>query len=100
MSQISTPAPADQSGNPLAEGRTIAVLAGPVLVIVQCIRPAAAYRLSIRNAAGFEIAELSYSLASESVIRSAARTATILFRGGYSVAEVIALLAITQEVAR
>lgn len=88
MSQATAPAP-------LADGETIAAQAGSVIVVVQCIRPGAAYRLSIRYAgSGFEVPELSRSFPAEDTARRAARTATVLFRAGVTVAQALDLLAV------
>lgn len=98
VSQINTTAPA---GNPLAtEGGTITAKAGPVLVVVQTIRPNASYRLRILNTDGFEVDELSQSFPFEGTARRAARTATVLFRAGFTVREVIAMCSAIREVAR
>jgi hypothetical protein len=80
---------------PLADGETIAVQAGSVIVAVQCVRPGAAYRLSIRYASsGFEVDALSRAFPAEHTARSAARTATVLFRAGITVQQAIDLLAV------
>ncbi|MCW2899188.1 MAG: hypothetical protein JWO67_1453 [Streptosporangiaceae bacterium] len=98
MSQTNTTAPAS---NPLAvEGGTITAKAGPVLVVVQTIRPNASFRLRILNADGFEIDELSQSFPFEGTARRAARTAVILFRAGFTVREVVAMSLAIREVAR
>lgn len=89
-----------QTSTPLTDGQTLAIRAGSVIVAVQCIRPNAAYRLSIRNTDGFEITELSRSFGGEDTARNVARVITVLLRGGYSVAELIALASLAQEVGR
>lgn len=99
MSQTNTTTPANRPG-PLADGETIAVEAGSVIVVVQCVRPGAAYRFAVRNTDGFEIEELSRSFAFEGTARRAARTAVILFRSGFTVREVIAMCLAIREVAR
>lgn len=97
MSQTVSP----PKGNPLAhEGSTITAKAGPVLVVVQTIRPNASYRLRILNTDGFEIDELSQSFPFEGTARRAARTATVLFRGGFTVREVVAMVLALRGVAR
>ena len=79
----------------LADGETIAADAGAVVVAVQCIRPRASYRLSIRYAAsGAEVDGLSRSYVDEHVARAAARTATVLFRSGLTVIQALDLLSL------
>jgi hypothetical protein len=98
MTQTNTAAPAS---NPLAvEGGTITAKAGPVLVVVQTIRPNAAYRLRILDMNGFEVGDLSQSFPFEGTARRAARTATVLFRGGFTVREVVAMVLALRGVAR
>jgi hypothetical protein len=84
---------------PLAEGATISAAAGPVVVSVQCIRPGFAYRLSVARAGfgGFanrEVDALCRSFADERTARHAARTATLLFRHGLTVDQVVELVAL------
>jgi hypothetical protein len=75
------------------DGQQIGADAGAVTVVVQRVR-VGAYRLSIRHAAtGFEVDELSRSYASERAARRAARTATVLFRGGLTVIDALDMLA-------
>jgi hypothetical protein len=84
---------------PLAEGATISAAAGPVVVSMQCVRPGFAYRLSVTRGgfggfAGREVEELCRSFADEHTARQAARTATLLFRHGMTVDQVVELVAL------
>lgn len=87
------PATTHPHTQPLADGHTIAVDAGPVTIAVQCIRPGHAYRLSIRHrSSSAEIGELSRSYPTEHQARHAARVATTLFRAGWNVQDVLNLI--------
>jgi hypothetical protein len=84
---------------PLTEGATISAVAGPVVVSVQCIRPGYAYRPSVARPGfgGFanrEVEELCRSFPDERTARRAARTATLLFRHGLTVDQVVELVAL------
>jgi hypothetical protein len=84
---------------PLADGQTVSAAAGPVVVSVQCIRPGFAYRLAVARP-GFggyadrEVDALCRSFADERTARRAARTATLLFRHGMTVDQVVELVAL------
>ena len=75
----------------LADGQTLAVDAGPVVVAVQCVRLGAAYRLSIRRGStGAEVDELCRSHPAERT----ARVAAALFRSGMTVEQVLGMVAV------
>lgn len=79
---------------PLTDGQTITALAGPVTITVQAVRVGHAYHCSIRYAStGFEIPELSRSYPTEVEARRSARVATTLFRSGWTVNDVLDLIA-------
>jgi hypothetical protein len=90
--------PAVTTKTPLAAGQTITTVAGPVVISVQCIRPGYAYRLSVARTgfggyANCEVAALCRSFPDERTARQAARTATLLFRHGMTVDQVVELVA-------
>ncbi len=85
---------AHTTAQPLADGQTLAAEAGPVIVAVQCIRLGESYRLSIRRrSTGAEVDELSRSLPTECATRCSARMATVLFRSGWTVQQMLDALA-------
>jgi hypothetical protein len=80
---------------PLTHGQaiTVKVKEADVFVRVQAIRVGAAYRASVLNGSGFEIDKLTKSYPTETAARHHARMATTLLRAGWTVPELIALVA-------
>ncbi len=75
-------------------GQSITVPAGPVLVAVQRIN-AGALRLSIRDSCtGAEVPDLNWLFPTERSARHAARVAAALFRAGWTVEQVLDLVAV------
>ncbi len=64
--------------------------AGQVDVVMQCVRPDAAYRVSVRyHSTNAEVGDLSKSHLTEDAAREHANTARVLFLGGVTVTEAL-----------
>lgn len=86
-----TTAAAEAPRRPYYDGETRTARAGQVNVAVQRIN-ANAYRVSIRHAStDAEIGDLSRSYPTEALAREVATSATVLFRAGFTVVEVLDL---------
>ncbi len=86
ITALATPNPR----RPYYDGEVRSLPAGPVNVAVQCVKPGASYRVSIRYAStNAEVGELSKSHPTEQGARDHATTATVMFRTGITVAEAL-----------
>lgn len=75
---------------PYFDGEERPGYAGPVTVVVQCVRVGHSYRVSIRHTStNAEVGELSKSHATEDGAREHATTALLMFRSGVTVAEAL-----------
>lgn len=76
---------------PMVEGETRVRRGNDhVLVAVQCVRPDASYRVSVRHAStGAEVGPLSFSRPTQTQASADANFAVDLFRAGLTVAEAL-----------